>query len=87
MEVEEPVSSTCATHGTQAQGLGGAVMTQTAPALPSGRMGMGRMEGASGIRIGRALDLVFASRKCKFSVPDETFLHNLIMINENLLNK
>ena len=87
MEVGEPVSSTCATLGTQVQGLDGAVMTQTAPASPSGRMEMGRMEGASGIRIGRTLDLVFASRKCKFSVFEETFLHNWIMINEKLFKK
>ena len=66
MEVGEPVSSTCATLGTQVQGLDGAVRTQTAPASQSRRRGTGRMGDASGIKTGRTLVLVFASGKCKF---------------------
>ena len=60
VKVGEHVSSTCATRGTQVQGLDGAVRTQTAQASPSWRRGTERMGDASGIRIGRTLDLVFA---------------------------
>ena len=82
MKMGDHVSSTCATHGTQVQGLGGAVRMETAQALQPGRMEMGRMEGALGIRIARTLDLVFASRKCKFSASKEA-LFFLLFIKSN----
>ena len=56
VKVGEPVFNTCATLGTPPQGLDGALKTRTASASRSGKREMGRMEGASGIRIEKTLD-------------------------------